>query len=358
MLHRKKNIGWCLLSLLLVSSLTALYFMGFYQISANYDVALSNSFKLVSPVLIGAAVDSKHLQDDEAYLKLVLEHYNSMVAEYEMKMAKLIPTQGDYHFSQADYLVEFAESHGLWMHGHTLIWHLSLPQWLQNFNGSDEEFASVIQNYIQTVVGRYKGQVASWDVLNEAFIGSRYRDTIFYQRLGTNYIAKLFEWAHQADPDAKLYYNEYDILARDDKRDFVLQELKTLIDSGVPIHGLGIQGHLKLNYTDLAQIEESLTLCSALGIDIRISELDITVNHDNRHYVYTDKLAEAQKQYYHDIVAIFLKFPAIKDITTWGVFDGHTWRSEWYQADWPLLFNENYQPKPAAEGFLFALQGK
>ena len=181
---------------------------------------------------------------------------------------------------------------------------------------------------------------------------------MFYQRIGADYIPKLFEWAHQADPDAKLYYNDYDFFTRADKRDFILQEIKTMLDAGVPIHGLGIQSHLKLDSPDLTQIEESLEKCSALGIDIRISELDITVNHDYRHYVYTNELAEQQKERYHDLVELFLQFPAIKDITTWGVFDGHTWKSAWYRPDWPLLFDKDYNPKPAAEGFLLALQGK
>ena len=123
-------------------------------------------------MLIGAAVDTNHLHDDESYRKLVLEHYNSIVAESQMKMKRISLGQGEYDFESADYLVDFAENHGMWMHGHTLIWHLSLPDWVENFEGSDDEFEAAIQEYIQTVVGRYKGRVDSWDVLNEAFIGT------------------------------------------------------------------------------------------------------------------------------------------------------------------------------------------
>lgn len=356
-MNRKIKTGYILLAILLISSMVTVYYMGFFKKKASYDVSLNQSFKAASPILIGAAVDSIHLQEDQKYKELFLQHYDSMVSEFQMKMKYIYPHEGEYRFEAADFLVTFAEQNNISMHGHTLIWHLSVPDWIQNFKGTDGEFEDLIKEYIMTVVGRYKGRIDSWDVVNEAFTASGYRDTIFYQRLGPNYISKVFQWAHEADPDAKLYYNDYKILAEPKKRDFILTELTKMINEGVPIHGLGIQSHLKLSEPSIDVIRSSLENCSELGIDIRISELDVSVNHDFRNYVFTDELAELQKQRYHDLIELFLQFPQIKDITTWGVFDGHTWKSKFYQPDWPLLFDKDYNPKPAAEGFLLALQG-
>ncbi len=361
---RKKTLFTRMIAVLVVvGTITgiSMWYVGFFSFSpaASYDVNLETSLKDAASIPIGAAVDTYNLQNDPQYEELLSLHFNSIVAENEMKWKALEPEQGTYDFSHADYLIKYATSRGMQVHGHTLLWHQATPQWIENFEGTDAEFRARIKGHIQTVVGRYKGQVSSWDVVNEAFDGQAYRDTVYYRRLGANYLVDVYTWAHEADPSALLYYNDYNMLGDIDRVNWVMTEIRRLITAGAPIHGIGIQGHITLESPSVSSIKAALAGWDALELKIRISELDIQANYDGVYKVLTDRLANQQENRYKQVVAAFLTSPNLTGITLWGLYDGHTW-IPYFQGhpDWPLLFNTQYEPKPAARGFLSAIIGE
>jgi endo-1,4-beta-xylanase len=332
------------------------WYMGYFDKPAEYNITLEKNLKDAAKIPIGAAVDSYNLENNSAYRAIVIQHFNSIVAEWQMKMSSFYKQLNAFEWYHFDYLVNFAIENNMTVHGHTLLWHESTPKWVEDFNGTDAEFEQMIKTYIQTVVTRYKGKIATWDVVNEAFDGPKYRKTVFYDRLGKDYIKKAFQWAHEADPEAKLYYNDFSMLDYPEKVDFIIQEIGTLVNQSVPIHGIGIQGHLLYDWPGLTLINQSLAKWNQFGLDIRISEMDIAMNYEGQNPVFSQKVAEMQKQRYYDVVTLYLKCPKLTGITLWGVTDAHTWIPDHHgHVDWPLLFDAELKPKPAAEGFLAAL---
>jgi endo-1,4-beta-xylanase len=287
----------------------------------------------------------------------MIANFNLITGEWQMKWGQLENTSGQYNFEAFDYLVDFAESHGMKIHGHTLIWHEDIPNRIKNFNGTPTEFEQIMKNHIQTVVGRYKGRIQTWDVVNEAFDWTSYRDTIFYRMLGKDYISKAYLWAHEADPHAILYYNDYDMIKHPEKAQFVISELSKFINAGVPIHGIGEQAHMQVYTLNLTNIEITIGLFNNFGLPIRISELDMCVNHHGRYHAYTHSLADRQTEAYYQLVKKFGLLNNLTSITLWGFSDNASWLN--YQKgypEWPLLFDANYNPKPCAFGFLNALK--
>ena len=332
-------------------------YYGYFDSPAKYNITLEQNLKDAAKIPIGAAVDSYRLQDNPEYRSLVIQQFNSIVAEWQMKMSPVFIEPNSYEWVHFDYLVNFAIENNISIHGHALLWHESTPLWVENFNGTDAEFEQLIKTYIQTVVSRYKGKIATWDVVNEAFDGPKYRDTVFYRRLGEDYIQKAFQWAHQADPDAKLYYNDYSMTSYTEKIDFIIQEIGLMVNDSVPIHGIGIQEHITSNSPNIGLMNESLHKWNQLGLEIRVSELDIQMNENQRLRVLTQKAAVDQKQRYYKVISLYLTCPKLTGITLWGVSDAYSWIPDFVgHPDWPLLFDENLKPKPAAEGFLNALK--
>jgi endo-1,4-beta-xylanase len=356
-----KKIHKILIVLLFIGGImiSAFWQLGYFDRPATYNIVLDQNLKDAASIPIGVAVNSYQLENDTHYRSLIVQHFNSIVAEWQMKMRGIFLGPDSYEWYHSDYLVNFGLENNMYIHGHTLLWHESIPDWLEAYPGTDEEFRQLIKTYIQTVVGRYQGQIDSWDVVNEAFTEDGYRDTLFYRRMGPNYLADAFRWAHEADPDVKLYYNDYSMLANPAKIDYVISQLQALIDAGVPIHGMGIQGHLKLNSPDMNLINASLQKWNAVGLDIRISEMDVALNSNGRYRVFSQTLADAQRDYYYNAVKLFLDCPKLTGITVWGFSDADSWIPDHHgHIDWPLLFDDAYRPKPAAEGFLSALQGR
>ncbi len=338
--------------------LVTLWQLGYLDPPAQYDIQLDENLKDAAGIPIGVAVDTYRLQNDNAYRSFILQHFNCIVAEWQMKMKAIYLGPGEYEWTYADYLVHFAYENNIAIHGHTLLWHESIPQWLKDYTGSDAEFAQLVENYVRTVVGRYKDNISTWDVVNEAFTNAGYRDTLFLQRLGPNYLADVYQWAHEADPDCQLYYNDYGTLEDPTKTGVIIAEIQKLLSTSAPIHGIGIQGHLHLNDPDLTSIAIALGTWNALGLNLRISELDVSINWDGLRPVFTQARAESQRDYYHNVVEKFLTSPHLTSISVWGFDDAHSWLpNHHHHPDWPLLFDGNYEPKPAAEGFLRALQG-
>ena len=259
--------------------------------------------------------------------------------------------------------------------GHTLVWHNQTPDWVfQDEEGNPlnrEELLERMRDHIHTVVGRYKGQIQGWDVVNEALNeDGTLRETHWLNIIGEDYIAKAFEYAHEADPDAELYYNDYS-LENPEKRNGAVDLIHNLLDEGIPISGVGTQGHFSLEWPSLEQAESTIEDFAGLGLDVMVTELDIdvlpqvpggqgadiTMNAELRDSLnpYTDGLPESIQnslaQRYKDLFEIYYKHKDdITRITFWGVSDGDSWKNNWPvrgRTNYPLLFDRDHQPKQA-----------
>jgi endo-1,4-beta-xylanase len=301
---------------------------------------------------IGAAVEPDLLESDVAYAETLAREFGSLTPENAMKWALIHPAESDWRWEPADRLVAFARAHGMIVHAHALVWHRQLPDWVRAV--TPERLGRVLEDHVRTLAGRYRGQVASWDVVNEAVTGrGRLRGTLFLRRLGPRHIADAFRHAHAADPDARLYYNDYGAEGLGRKSNAVFALVRDLLGSGVPIHGVGLQMHLDAasppTTSDVAGNVERL---AALGLDVRISEMDVRI----RRIRARDRLA-VQRGVYHDILTACLAKPGLAGVSFWGVTDAHSWVDDEFGEDDPLLFDAVYGRKPAYFGVRDALSG-
>lgn len=323
--------------------------------SATPVVTPTGSLKQM-PFPFGAAVNVALLRSNPNYKALVIKEFSSITAENAMKFTALHPAQNTYTYADADEIVALAQADGKRVHGHTLNWYKSLPAWVTNFAGTTADWENLLKTHIQTVVGHFKGKVASWDVVNEAFNDDgTYRNSIWVEKLGTDYIARAFQYANQADPEALLFYNDYGHEYSATKRTAIINLVTSLKSRGIPIHGIGMQMHTRYNQTD-ANLNAAITAAAATGLKVHISELDIALNPDNIQTLsYNANLADLQAAKYKYIVQTYNAIPKAQQfgITTWNVTDADSWiPSEYSRPDWPLLFNNNYERKAAYQGIL------
>ncbi len=326
--------------------------------------------------LIGAALSERQFsgQDTNSVL-LIKTHFNSITAENALKWQRIHPQPGEYEFELADKFVEFGEQNGMVIIGHTLVWHHQTPRWVfRNENGEPvdrETLLARMREHIHTVVGRYKGRIKGWDVVNEALEeDGRLRQSPWLRIIGEDYIAKAFEFAHEADPDCELYYNDFS-LENKPKRDGAVALVKKLKAQGVPITGVGLQGHYTMDWPSKKQLADTIRAFTELGVKVMITELDIDVlPRPDRHRgadlmvryqvdpklnPYTSGLPErmqkALAKRYADIFEVFVQHRhAITRVTFWGVTDGQSWLNYWPmpgRTNHPLLFDRNYEAKPA-----------
>ncbi|MBX2822772.1 MAG: endo-1,4-beta-xylanase [Rhodothermaceae bacterium] len=316
--------------------------------------------KTVAPYPIGVAMQSSRL--GSAAHGSVMDHtFNSLTAEWEMKMNPIFSGPNSYNWTGADALVNYAELNGMQVHGHALVWHNATPTWLENFSGDDEAFEQLIEDYITDVVTRYKGRVISWDVVNEVFEDNtgRLRDSVFRTRMGDDFVARLFEYARAADPDALLFYNDYGTIWDRPKRAAMFAMIDDLIVRGIPIDGVGLQVHITYEFPSISEIETTMQGIVERGLKLHLSELDIRVNPQGDLTELTPIRSEAQKERVKALVQAFNALPEENRfaITTWGLRDPESWLIDfWGNPEWPLLFDASFHPKPAYVGFLEALQ--
>ena len=331
--------------------------------------ALAGKFYIGSALSVGQ-VDGK----DSASMDIVLKHFNTITAENCMKSAQIQPREGEFSFENADKFVEFGEKHGMHIVGHTLVWHSQAPRWFFTDSlGNDvtrEVLVERMKTHIHTVVGRYKGRVHGWDVVNEAIENDgSWRKTKFYEIIGEDYIDLAFQFAHEADPDAELYYNDYS-MADAGRRDAVVRMVNDLKGRGIKIDGIGLQGHFLMNYPSVEEYDKTLVAFGETGAKLMITELDMTVLQmpgqnrganvgDQAEYEaamnpYAAGLPDSVATVWNDRMEaffdLFLKHSdKITRVTLWGVTDNHSWKNNWPvrgRTDYPLLFDRNYQPKP------------
>jgi endo-1,4-beta-xylanase len=303
-------------------------------------------------VPVGAAVEPALLESDAAYAETLAREFSSVTPENAMKWGPIHPDPYAWQWAPADRVLEFAAAHGMLVHGHVLVWHEQLPPWLAGV--APRRFRATFEEHIGTLVGRYRGRVGSWDVVNEALTSrGRLRATLFLDRLGPGYVAEAFRIAHAADPDARLYYNEFGADALGRKSDAVLALLRGLLDDGVPIHGIGLQMHVDAANPPLAaDVAANIQRLSALGLRVRISEMDVRI----RRIRARDRLA-VQQTVYRDILAACREKTDLAGVSFWGVTDAHSWIDERFGEDDPLLFDGACERKPAYFGVRDALSG-
>ena len=320
--------------------------------------------------LVGAAGDLKGYSDAE--LANIKKQYDILTPENCMKPQPTHPSEDIYNFSTPDSMVDWCRNNGVKVWGHTLLWHAQTGRWF--FQGTDGQPATRelamerLKKHIFTVAGRYKGRVVGWDVVNEAIADSgageteNLRTRSWYATIGPDVLSMAFKWAHEADPNAKLYYNDYNIeqgaVENKGKHASSMILLKRLIAEGVPIDGVGIQGHWHLD-SNLADVEKAITDYASLGLRVSITELDVTATGSNsgafgvRGADRTIPKENFQKQanVYKELFEIFLRHSKVIDrVTFWGISDARSWR--WGQD--ALLFDRKLQPKPAFKAVLDA----
>lgn len=309
------------------------------------DVGLA---ELAAPfdLLMGAAVRDRLLLEDETYRNLVIDNFNLIIPEHDFKMVVTQPERGVYDFERTDRLVAFAEEHNMAMRGHALVWHNALPDWINNGEFTRDELLAIMEDHIKTVMSRYEGQIKYWDVVNEAVEQLELRETVWLEVIGPEYIDLAYQWAHEADPDAHLMYNDYDIRElMDNKSDTTFNLLKGMVERGVPIHGVGFQMHMTtIKGLDPRQLEANFARYAEIGLDVHITEIDIQIRMQPGTQ---DERLASQAAMYEAALDVCLRAENCATFSTWGVSDTYTWITDRWEEDDPLLFDMEQRPKPA-----------
>jgi endo-1,4-beta-xylanase len=287
------------------------------------------------------------------YAATLAAEFDSLTPENAMKWGPIHPEPDRFDFTPADDIVAFAEAHAMRVKGHALVWHEQLPAWVASLP-ADRLWAAMVE-HVGAVVGRYRGRICAWDVVNEAVAdtGGPLRDTVFLRRLGPGYIAEAFRIAHAADPGALLLYNDYGAEALGDKSDRVFELVRGLVAQDVPIHGVGLQMHVRADAPPRpGHLRANIRRLAELGLSVTVSEMDVEVR-----VLPGDRAARlaAQRRVYRDVVGACVAEPGCHGVTFWGVTDAHSWIGGPAGSAGPLLFDESLAPKPAYFGVLDGL---
>ena len=353
---------------------------------ANQHIPLKDLYAdkfLVGNILSGGIEGDSLFRQDREELALLIGEYNCLTAENSMKMQYMQPEEGVFNFKSSDALMHIADKAGMEVVGHALVWHHQVPHWIFKDKKGDPVSREVLiqrmKDHILKVVTRYKGKIKFWDVVNEAVDlkyenGQQvafYRESPWYKIIGEDYIELAYRFAHEADPDALLLYNDYSMTDLV-KTQFVADMVKDLKGKGIPIHGVGMQGHWHLEWPTESDLRKALDILSAVDVKISVSELDLRVlphpkdtemgadirlniKRMNQLDPYTDgipkKILKKQAKKYASLFKIFLEYSdVIERVSFWGVVDHHSWLRDWPvkgRTVYPALFDRNYSPKPA-----------
>jgi endo-1,4-beta-xylanase len=329
--------------------------------------------------LLGAALNSEQFTgQDQTEDAIIKAQFNSISPENVLKWEIVHPRPNEFNFSLSDKYVVFGQQNHMFIIGHNLVWHSQVPKWVfADENGKPVSRKVLLQrmhNHIQTVVGRYKGRINGWDVVNEALNeDGTLRQSQWLKIIGDDYIEKAFRYAHEADPHAQLYYNDYS-LENEAKRRGALELVRKLQAKGIPITGVGIQEHVSLDWPSTDQIDATITEFGKLGVKVMFTELDVDVLPSITHSAdvslnvasdpklnpYPNGLPEAVQQAlarrYADLFRTYAEHCGlVTRVTFWGVTDKDSWKNNWPvrgRTNYPLLFDRNNQPKPAFDAVI------
>jgi len=331
--------------------------------------------------LIGAAINQSQFEErDSSGTALIKSHFNTISPENVLKWRSVHPRRDGYSFEAPDRYVQFGEKNHMVIIGHTLVWHNQTPKWVfEDDNGNQITRGALLarlRDHIQTVVGRYKGRIKGWDVVNEALADDgTMRQTQWLKIIGEDYLAKAFQFAHEADPNAELYYNDF-ALENEAKRNGAIRLIKQLKAVGIPVAAIGLQDHNKMDWPSVEQLDETITDFAKLGVKVNITELDIdvlpaatqhrgpdaTLNVELQAKLnpyskgLPDSIQQALARRYADLFSAFLKHHEVIDrVTFWGVADKDSWLNSWPvrgRTSYPLLFDRAGKPKPAFEAVI------
>jgi endo-1,4-beta-xylanase len=312
----------------------------------------------------GAAVQSGYIANEPAFATTLLREFSMVEPEWEMLWSAIHPSQNTYNFTGADAIVAYAASNNMPVRADHLVWHQSLPSWLTNGNFTADQLNQILHDHIFAVAGHYAGKVHSWEVVNEAVAdgGAGLRSSIWNNQPGIGlsgiaWIEQAFQWAHQADPQALLFYNDYSAEDTNAKSDYIYNMVKQMLADGTPIHGVGLQMHLtnNINYPNAAGLESNIKRLTDLGLQVVITEMDVRLPVSSTGVASASDLA-TQATLYGRAVSACIKFPLCTGIQTWGISDLHSWIPTTFPGTGAgLMFDVNYQPKPAYSAVLDAL---
>lgn len=315
---------------------------------------------------IGVAVYPRAVQDSVTS-KLIKTEFNSMTPENVMKMGPIHPEEDTYNWEEADLIANFARENGLKLRGHALIWHRQAGEWIfKNKDGSQvskEVLFERMKKHITDVVTRYKDVIYAWDVVNEAVSDEEnefLRSSPWYEIAGEEYILKAFEYAREADPNVQLFYNDYSAI-RPGKRDKIIKLVKMVQDAGIPIDGVGIQGHFSIYEPTEPELREALDKYGELGVDVQITELDVSVYHkehsareprpEDENDAFTPEQEQKQIEQYEMLFKVFREYSeTLSSVTFWNISDRYSWLDNFPvrgRKNYPLLFDEELKPKKA-----------
>jgi endo-1,4-beta-xylanase len=343
--------------------------------------ALKDVFK--NDFLIGAALNASQFtpsDKENGAVALIKQQFNSISPEDVLKWASIHPQLHHYDFGPGDHYVAFGIENKMFIIGHNLIWHNQTPAWVfENDSGAPVDRDTLLErmrDHIFTVVGRYKGKIKGWDVVNEALDeDGSLRASRWLKIIGEDYLVKAYQFAHEADPEAQLYYNDYS-MENVPKRAGAIALIKKLQAAGIPLAAVGIQGHYKTNWPTRLELGQTIDDFSALGVKVMITELDVdllpgasrsqtaevTMNFQGNSALnpyatgLPDSMQQALARRYADLFSEFVKHRAqITRVTFWGVTDGDSWLNRWPihgRTSYPLLFDRNCRPKPAFDAVI------
>lgn len=335
---------------------------------------------------IGTALNLNHVHGTDVQgVEIVKEQFSAIVAENCMKSMYLQPNEGEFFFDDADKFVELGEQNNMHITGHTLIWHSQAPRWFftddEGNDVSPEVLKERMRNHINTVVTRYKGRIKGWDVVNEAILDDgEYRNSKFYQILGEEFIPLAFQYAHEADPDAELYYNDYNEW-HVGKRNAIVKMINTLRERGIRIDGVGMQGHVGMDYPSIADYKAAIDTYANAGVKVMVTEFEVsalptpgrcvssniadTEEYRNEIDPYRDGLPDSARLAWEERMLDFFKLfiesgDKLTRVTLWGVTDGDSWKNNFPvrgRTDYPLLFDREYNAKPIVQRIIDLASG-
>ncbi len=316
--------------------------------------------KTVAPFRVGTCVQAMHLADP-AMAALLAREVNQLTPEWEMKMEYIVQPDGSFRFDAPDRIAAFARAHGMGLLGHTLIWYAQAPPAFEQLDESRISFVDAYRNYILAVAGRYRGQVVGWDVVNEAVAedGHGWRDSLWARKLGDfEHIALAYRTAREADPQAPLLLNDYNLEYNPTKRATFLKLAERLLASGAPLTGLGTQMHVAADIAP-GQIREMMRDLASLGLPVHVSELDVSLTRAENKLLGRAELSRRQTAVYAEAAEAFMSLPQRQRFafTLWGLRDRDSWLKKENGADAPAPFDDAGRPKAGAAALVEAFRG-